>query len=145
MLLLLTTVPGTPGLKRSAGVRLSTSNNIDVLRDKLLSIMARKDQNKNEVKTVSLVASHQYFIIRNFLSCTASVQVRCNLLELELKKGDEKVGLNVCKMFSLDFSPGILIIRHLLRDILKILQSYVSLDYKITMNVFIIIFLIMFE
>ena len=58
MLLLLTAVSGTPGLKRSAGVRLSTSNNIDVLRDKLLSIMARKDQNKKEVKTVSLVASH---------------------------------------------------------------------------------------
>ena len=58
MLLLLTAVSGTPGLKRSAGVRLSTSNNIDVLRDKLLSIMARKDQNKKEVKTVSLVASY---------------------------------------------------------------------------------------
>ena len=39
-------------VKRSAGVRLSTSNNIDVLRDKLLSIMARKDQNKKEVKAV---------------------------------------------------------------------------------------------
>ena len=50
MLLLLTAVPGTPGLKRSAGVRLSTSNNIDVLRDKLLSIMARKDQNQKEVR-----------------------------------------------------------------------------------------------
>ena len=45
--------------------------------------------------------------------------------------------LNVCKMFSLDFSAGILIIRRLLRDILKILWNYVSVDYKITMNVFI--------
>lgn len=81
-------------VKRSAGVRLSTSNNIDVLRDKLLSIMASKDQNKKEVEIVSFSASH-FFIIRNFLSCSASVQVRCNLLVQELEKGSES-WLNVC-------------------------------------------------
>ena len=61
--------------KRSAGVRLSTSNNIDVLRDSLLSIMARKDQNKKEVNTKHSTLCLFLRLLSSLLETSSQVQL----------------------------------------------------------------------